>query len=66
MLRVYVQSLYDIYIIKIQLWICDKLHKYLHENMKGLISNYLSATFSPSRAPGKRRAELCQRWFHLT
>lgn len=47
MLRVYVQSLYDIYIIKIQLWICDKLHKYLHENMKGLISNYLSAAFSP-------------------
>ena len=47
MLIIYVQSLYSIYIIKIQLWICDKLHKYLHENMKGLISNYLSAAFSP-------------------
>lgn len=59
MLRIHAQSLYNISIIKLQLWICGKFNKYLlNENMKVLIGNYLSAAFSSRRPCGKRGAIL--------
>ena len=47
MLRVHAQSLYNISLIKIKLRVCSKLKYLLKENMRGLISNYLSAASNP-------------------
>lgn len=54
-LRVHVWSLHHIYIIKLQLWICDKFSRYLlNENRKGLISNYPAAALALQEFLGKK------------